>query len=64
MLSKKTYPMLNRVNRRHPAEVVSLADGWQAGGNWLLAGLLARGGYNYRAPQPIGRDDPNYGAQV
>lgn len=61
MLNKKTYPMLNRAQRRHPVKDVSLmTKGWQAGGNWLLAALLERGGYNRK----LARDDFNFGAQV
>lgn len=48
MLSKKTYPQLNRAQRRHPTKGTMsslLTKGWAAGGNWLLAGLLVRGGY-------------------
>ena len=63
MLPKYKYPMLNRKQRRHPAAMArDVAKGWAGGGNFLLAGLLMRGGYNYQPP--LSRDDPNYGAVV
>lgn len=63
MLSKIKYPFLNRKQRRHPAAMTrDVGKGWLGGGNFLLAGLLLRGGYNHTPP--VSRDDPNYGACV
>lgn len=49
MLSKSKYPWMNRKMRRHPERELKsagLGKGWLGGGNFLLAGLLIRGGYN------------------
>lgn len=51
MLSKRQYPMLNRQQRRHPKQFLHAAKlnkGWAAGGSWLLAGLMIRGGFTPR----------------
>lgn len=57
MLSKSKYPYLNRAARRHPEKFLRQAGinkGWLGGGNFLLAGLLYRGGYSVK---PIGADE-------
>lgn len=49
MLRKSQFPYLNRQQRRNPKKFVqqiNIEKGWNAGGHWLLAGLLHRGGYN------------------
>jgi hypothetical protein len=50
MLSKTKYPMLNRQQRRHPKRFIAqtIGKGWNAGGSWLLAGLMIRGGFTPR----------------
>lgn len=61
MLSKTKFPWMNRKMRRHPERTMraqGIDKGWLGGGNWLLAGLLLRGGYNVK---PTGADE---GAQV
>lgn len=65
MIPKRKAPHLNRKQRRHPIREIgsfTAGKGWLAGGNFLLAGLLLRGGHNYQPP--VSREDPNFGAQV
>ena len=45
MLSKSRYPHMNRAQRRHPQRFAQSLQGSKLFSNWLLAGLLLRGGY-------------------
>lgn len=54
MLSKAKYPQLSRVWRRHPERLARLSEaGWggKMHSNWLLAGLMIRGGYTARVTE-------------
>lgn len=46
MLAKRSYPMLNREQRRHPARLYRsmFAGGKAAANHWLIAGLMQRAG--------------------